>query len=86
MTNLPSPRFTGFIRDVRTPKRDLQQTFSQVYSFFSLHPSQYFPHSQQQQHQQVQLKNNHIFQEVVHHPQLRLIQFIIKQCKKQMKC
>lgn len=74
MTNPPSPRFTGLIRDVKTSKRFLQQTFSQVFfsllSFFFLHhPSRYFPHSPQQQHehQQVHLKNNHLHQELVHH-------------------
>lgn len=30
MTNPCSPRFTGFIRDVRSPRRHLQQTLSQV--------------------------------------------------------
>jgi hypothetical protein len=80
MTNPSSRRLSSFIRDVRIPKRSLQQTFSQVFfrSFFSVYLSQYFLYSRQQQ----QLKNNHHLQELVHH--LLWIQFIIKQCKRQM--
>jgi hypothetical protein len=89
MTNPLSPRFTGLIRDVRTSKRYLQQTLSQVFFFiyyFSHHPSQSFHPSQQQLHRQLQLMNNGLFHELVHHQDLLLVQFHIKHHQKQMKC
>jgi hypothetical protein len=86
MTNPLSPRFTGFIRDVRTSKRYLQQTLSQVFFSSFLFSHQYFHHSRQQLQQQVQLKKYHIRQGLVHHQHLLLIQFIIKQYKARMNC
>ena len=87
MTNPPSPRFSGMIRDVRTSKRNLQQTFSQVFFHSPLCSLLFLSLSQQQQQlQQVRMRNDPILQELVLLQRLFLIPFINKQCKRQMKC
>jgi hypothetical protein len=85
MTNPSALRCTGFIRDIRTPKRNLYQTLSQVFFLvYSFSIITILSSSQQQLHRQLQLKYNRIHLELVHHQHLLLMQFTIKHHKNQI--
>lgn len=90
MTNPCSPRFTGFIRDVRSSKRYLQQTLSQV-SFcvfvFLVHYSQSFhPSLQQPSHQALAMISIHHFFELTPRQHRLWIPIIFNHHKQQMNC